>query len=80
MTQSFSDLVALSLILLFLTSYGTNRWTVHCVSVAFQQQICGVLTAVRCHCAAPTVANLIQQSTTIDTEREKESEEIGGED
>jgi len=30
--------------------------------------------------ALPTVANLIQQSTTIDTEREKESEEIGGED
>jgi hypothetical protein len=34
----------------FLTSYGTNRCTVYCVSEAFQQQ--RVLSAVRCHCAA----------------------------
>ena len=47
------------------------------LSSFFQQQICIVLTLFGVT-ALPTVANLTQQSTTIDTEREKESEEIGG--
>jgi hypothetical protein len=63
----------------FLSSYGTNRCTVYCVSVAFQQQRLLYLRLFGVT-AQPTETNLIQQSTTIDTEKEKESEEIGMED